>query len=316
MGIAEKIQDLYQRFGGLPGVTIECQKELLAIGISNSAASAEVFIQGAQVSRYQRHSDDEPLLFLSADCTYKQGVPLRGGIPICWPWFGALNKNEERIAKQYSNEILESAPAHGFVREREWQVDKIHMPSNNLTIIELSYVVDNSSVEECWPFPARLCYRIEIGNQLSVSLQVENIGEQSFVYSGALHSYFSIANIDNVFISSFDEVDYIDALDDWQIKKQKGDIVFDQEVDRIYQNSPKSITLHDGQRKINIDAQGSESTVVWNPWIEKSQKLTQFNDKDYLRMVCVETANAAGDIVELAPGQTHSLFVTMYPNVA
>ncbi len=310
MSIAEKIQDLYQRFGGLPGITIECQKELLAIGISNSAASAEVFIQGAQVSRYQRHTDEAPILFLSDDCAYKQGVSLRGGIPICWPWFGALNKNKECVTKQYSSTVIESASAHGFVREREWQVDNIRMPSNNLTIIELSYVIDGN-VEEYWPFETRLSYRIEIGQQLTVNLQVENISKQSFAYSSALHSYFSVANIDNVFISNFDEIAYIDALDHWQLKKQKGDIVFDQEVDRIYQVSPQSIMLHDGQRKINIDTQGSTSTVIWNPWIEKSQKLTQFNDKDYLRMVCVETANVADNVVELAPGQTHNLSVTV-----
>ncbi|MGH1485820.1 MAG: D-hexose-6-phosphate mutarotase [Cellvibrionaceae bacterium] len=301
MTFAETIQALFQSYGQLPGITIECQKELIAIGVENKAARAEVFLQGAQVSRYQRKGE-RPIIWLSQQCDYKEGTPLRGGIPICWPWFGDLDKNPEYLQKQFTPAFVTTAPAHGFVRNQVWDVKNISIPSDNLTIIELSYIISEGA-EPLWPFATELVYTIEVGQHLSTSLSVNNISQQAFTFSGALHSYFVVDSINNTFVNGFDGLSYVDALNNWEASQQEGDIDFDQEVDRIYQSSPKIITLIDGQRKIKLTNGGSKSTVVWNPWKDKAKRLSQFADDDYKTMVCIETANALDDVITLEPNE-------------
>ena len=252
MNINDTIQSLYKDYGQLKGVTIECQKELVAIGIKNQAATAEVFIQGAQITRYQG-IDESPTLFLSKACDYKKGSALRGGIPICWPWFGDLAKNPESV-KQLINDdqavTVTELPAHGFVRQRDWTVESIRTPADDLTIVELSYHVKD---EPLWPFDTLLTCRISIGAALSVSLHIANNSSQSFVFSAALHSYLAVNHIENVRVSGFDQCEYYDALDvndknEWQLKTQQGDITFSEEVDRVYQSSNAAVSINDKKR--------------------------------------------------------------------
>jgi glucose-6-phosphate 1-epimerase len=319
MDIAETIQGLYKRFGRLQGITIECQKELVAIGVSNTAASAEIFLQGAQISRFKR-KNQAPILFLSQQSSYKQGQSLRGGIPICWPWFGQLEKNNEIIINQYKGSTIESMPAHGFVRTMNWELDSIETPKKDLTILEFSLRLDPNVIDTAnsndyksiWPFLTRLRYRIEIGEKLTASFSVFNQDSQTFSYSAALHSYFSVDHINNVIISGFSKTYYIDALDQWIEKKQTDDIAFNKEVDRIYKSAPRAIILSDRNRLITLASTGSKSTVIWNPWIKKSKQLSQFADDEYQSMVCIETANAADDFISLNPGEEHimSLIIT------
>jgi glucose-6-phosphate 1-epimerase len=318
MNIAKTIQGLYKRFGRLQGITIECQKELVAIGVSNTAASAEIFLQGAQISRFKR-KNQAPILFLSKQASYKQGQSLRGGIPICWPWFGQLEKNNEIITRQYKDSMIESMPAHGFARTMNWELDSIEIIKHDLTVVEFSLYLDTSVIDKAknndnnfmWPFLTKLKYRIEIGEQLTASFTVCNQDSQDFAYSAALHSYFSIDHINNVIISGFSKTDYIDALDQWSEKKQIDDIAFNKEVDRIYKSSPKEIVLSDRNRVITLASTGSKSTVIWNPWIKKSKQLSQFADNEYQSMVCIETANAAEDFISLKPGEERSLTLTI-----
>jgi glucose-6-phosphate 1-epimerase len=310
MTLASTIQTLYQTYGHLKGITIECQNELVAIGIKNKAAVAEVFLQGAQLTRYQRASES-PVLFLSEGCRYKAGVSLRGGIPICWPWFGDLKKNPASVQQLLSEEIIANAPAHGFVRDRQWTMESISTPSDFLTILELSY--STTKAEPLWPYETALSCRIEIGDRVALQFSVKNCGDQPLVFSSALHSYFALEHIDDVTIQGFDQTPYIDALDEWKLKQQDGPIHFTEEVDRIYQTGCASVNIVDGRRQVKILSTGSNSTVVWNPWIEKSQRLSQFMSKDYQSMVCIETANAVNDVITLLPDQTHVLAFTAMP---
>ncbi len=317
MNIADKINDLYSRFGRLPGITIECHKDLVAIGVSNSAASAEIFLQGAQISRFQRKGGS-PVLFLSKQCIYKEGQALRGGVPICWPWFGVLEKNNELITAQYKNVDTASIMNHGFVRLMEWQLDNIEISNNNLTVLEFSLDLndDNNNLapvfyKKYWPFTTKLSYRVEIGKSLTASFVVSNKGSEPFSYTSALHSYFAVDHIKNAIISGFSKADYVDALDEWKQKTQLEDIAFNKEVDRIYKSSPHKIILSDRNRFIMLASQGSESTVIWNPWVDKSRQLSQFDDDEYQSMVCIETANALDDAVTLATGEEHRLMLTI-----
>ena len=324
MNMAEKIQALYQSYGELEGVSIECQKELIAIGITNECARAEIFLQGAQLTGYQRHGE-APVLFLSKDCQFKQGSPLRGGIPICWPWFGDLNKNSTEVKDQFSTSFIAAAPAHGFVRDIDWGVKDIRIvdAKETLVILECDIPLDNAFG---WPFSACLVYEVSIGETLKSRLTVKNSGDKPFTYSAALHSYFKVDSIMKTKITSLNNIFYIDALKGWDKYQQQDDVVFNREIDRIYLFSSDdkgssghgsqdhdlqghSIDLNDSKRVLKIESAGSASAVVWNPWVEKSKTLSQFSDDEYKSMVCVETANAADDMVTLAPSQKHILSV-------
>lgn len=312
--MAEKIHALYRSFGGLDGVSIECQKELIAIGVSNQSARAEIFLQGAQITAYQRHSED-PVLFLSRECQYKQGASLRGGIPICWPWFGDLSKNKIELQNQFSSDFIDGAPAHGFVRDLDWDVSDIRIIDNKETRLILECDIPFDSTKG-WPFAARLVYEVSVGEALKVTFSVKNRGDKPFIYSAALHSYFKVENIKKVSIPSLDNVFYVDAMKNWETFGQQGDVVFDREVDRIYSFSLDvhdvdgySIELNDTKRSLKIESAGSASAVVWNPWIEKSKRLSQFADDEYQKMVCIEIANAGDDLITLAPDQEHVLSI-------
>jgi glucose-6-phosphate 1-epimerase len=300
MNIGQQMQALYSRFDDIDEVKIELHKNLLAINIHNRAAEATVFLQGAQLTQYQPHKEP-PVIWLSPDCDYKVGSPLRGGIPICWPWFGALDKNPESIQQQVSSSVEQ---AHGFVRVLEWDIDFIKAISLDETELQMSLALDAS---ERWPFSCKLVLKFTIGARLTVCFEVHNNDSKAFVFTSALHSYFAISDINKTKISGLDSKPFIDALNDWEVFTQHGDITIDCEIDRIYETSGGDVQIVDSQwqRQISIVSNSSASVVVWNPWVEKSKRLSQFSDSNFKQMLCVESANIGGDSVALQPGDWH-----------
>ena len=306
--IGQQVQQLYSQFGDIPGITIEIHKSLLAINVLNDSAEATVFIQGAQVSHYKAHPQPA-CLWLSPECEYKTGQSLRGGIPLCWPWFGQLDKNPEAIRLQVPGD---QAPAHGFVRERDWCVDSIIADSSHSTRLTLSLDIAADD-EPLWPFNCRLEMEIVIADTLSIQFRVHNHSGKTMHYSTALHSYFAVNHIDHVSVSGLDQSEYLDCLDDWQSKNQQGPLTITSEVDRLYFPSEPIITINDQktQRRLLIESQNSHSAVLWNPWIDKAKRLSAFADAAYREMLCVETANAGKDYVSLDDGQSHELKLTI-----
>lgn len=302
MNLAEQMSDLYSRFGKQPGITIELHKSLIAIGVRNQAASATVFLQGAQLTHYQR-TQERPLIWLSPECDYRPGASLRGGIPVCWPWFGDLNRNPREVREQVA---IENSPAHGFVRSRDWQLDSIRQPTPSLTELTLSLDIAATS-EPLWPFASRLTLQISIGSKLTLDLSICNNDSSAFTFTSALHTYFAVATIDQSQVIGLEGCTYIDALDDWQRKQQNGAIRIDQEVDRIYLNVPKRMAISDpgNQRQISLSTHNSSDAVVWNPWIDKAQRLSCFAPAAYRDMLCVETGNIADNAITLSAGATH-----------
>lgn len=294
------MQALYSRFVNINEAKIELHKELLAINIHNRAAEATVFLQGAQLSHYQPHKE-QPVIWLSPECDYKVGTPLRGGIPICWPWFGGLDKNPESIQQQVSSSVEQ---AHGFVRAMEWEVDFIKAISLDETELQISLTLYS---RELWPFACKLVLKFTIGAQLTLRFEVHNIDSKPFFFTSALHSYFAIGDIAQTKISGLDGKAFIDSLHDWQIFTQHGDITIDRETDRIYETNREDIQIVDGKwnRQISIVSKSSANAVVWNPWVEKSKRLSQFSDSNFKQMLCIESANIGSNSVALQTGERH-----------
>ena len=306
--IGQQMQQLYSQFGELEGVSIELHKELLAIRIDNQQATATIFLQGAQLSHYQKNGE-QPTIWCSPHCDYQAGQPLRGGIPLCWPWFGDIKKNPAAI-QQLINQP--DASAHGFIRNRDWQLLKVEQPHAGLTQVELGLTLSEGE-EPLWPFATQLSLTISIGEQLQLHYTVHNQSPHSVVFSNALHSYFAVSDISQVQVNGLENLNYIDCTDKRSKQRQQGPVIIDKEVDRNYSGTYSDISLVDKrwQRVITLNVQGSNSAVLWNPWQDKAKRLSQFADNAYQQMLCIETANIDADSVELAHNESHQLTLTI-----
>ena len=246
--------------------------------VKTDHCTGEFFLQGAHVTEYQ------DLLFMSSQAVFAQGKALRGGIPICFPWFN-------------SHPLDANLPAHGWARTSPWQVLSTRFQDSAI-ITELGLIKDQF----------RLVYRIEMGGVLKVFFEATCQSDISCDYEVALHTYFRIGDIERVSISGdLKECGYYDQLTKLDHAASQEPIHFDQETDRIYYGTASSIAIQDPalERSIEIQSTGSQSTVVWNPWIEKSKRMSDFGDLEYRQMCCIETANVRRRSVRLEPGQTH-----------
>lgn len=295
MDLGEKIQTLYKKYGSLNGVTVELHKRLIAVSVKNKAASALIFLQGAQLAEYKR-SGEAPVTWLSDHCDYQAGTALRGGVPICWPWFGDLSRNPDKVKNQLSGDF----DAHGFVRNIEWELTGVELVGEDTTKVTLS--LDISSRDD-WKYPAQLRVIFTISSELSIQLQVINSGEHSFSFTNALHTYFTIGSIEHIQVDGLEGHDYLDTLNNWQIKKSNFPLKISEEVDRVYPNAPTQYVLIDNElgRRIKIETMNLPDLVAWNPWVDKSKRLTHFADDDYKQMICLESARLLDNAVTLEP---------------
>ena len=264
------------------------------INIETASASAKICTYGAQVLSFKPAATGEDILFLSPKSAYNDGRAIRGGVPICWPWFGDDPSGHGR-------------PAHGFARNQVWQVMQTSQNDNGTVSVTLQLLPGEFSYKY-WHCQFKLQFTVTIGDSLKMALTTENIDNESFVISQALHTYFNIGDIETLHLRGLDNYHYLDKTLNFAEKLQQGDISVVAETDRIYLHSPEQLFIEDAalNRRVIVESHGSQTTVVWNPW-NKAVTLNDMTSDAYKRFVCVETANAADDSIELAPGQSHTL---------
>lgn len=286
-------------------VALEQRDELTLLRVSNAHADALIALQGAQVLEFCAKGQ-RPLLWLSELAEFKRGQSIRGGIPVCWPWFGDITRNPEPVQRMAHGENL---PAHGIVRNQNWILESIIETAEHTQII-LSYTIW-AATQIDWPHNASVRLTVSVGKTLRLQLSTRNDSSEPLTLTQALHTYFAVSDIRQVEINGLEQTRYIDTLDAWREQTQLGSVEFAGETDRIYLGVPESIELVDRgwQRRIALRAQNSSSAIVWNPWIEKSKRLSQFADDAWQRMLCIETANVLSDSVTLAAGAEHTLDV-------
>jgi glucose-6-phosphate 1-epimerase len=274
---------------------IEIEHGFIYAEINNPMAHATVSTYSGQVLSYRPKDRQDDLLFVSDKAYYEDGKAIKGGIPICWPWFGADPENQGR-------------PAHGFVRNRQWQVTGSESLADGSTKIVMS-MTDNDATRALWPHSFRLDIEITVGNSLKVELVTHNTGNDSITISQALHTYFRVGNIGKVSVLGLDGIQYLDKTNDSARVTQSGPVTISGEVDRIYTDVTGDLTIDDSSlgRKIVITSSGCSTAVVWNPWVEIAASMADLDDDDYQRMLCVETANAGPETVEIAAGKTYRL---------
>ena len=265
------------------------------IEINNARAHATISTYSAQVLSYRPKNQQHDLLFVSDKAYYEDGKAIKGGIPVCWPWFGA---DPEDLGR----------PAHGFVRNRLWDVTASERLADGSTRGVLG-LVDNDETRKIWPHRFRLSIEITVGDSLRVALITRNTGDDKVTISQALHTYFYVGDIARVRVLGLDGLQYLDKVANYAEKTQSGPVVIDREVDRIYTGVSGELVIADESlgRRIRIVSSGCSTAVVWNPWAEGAAAMGDLDDEDYTRMICVETANAGPETIEIAAGGEYRL---------
>lgn len=260
--------------------------------IAAGGTEAEVALNGGQVLSF-RHAGEPPVLWVSRQAQYAAGKPVRGGVPVCWPWFGPHPDDAAR-------------PAHGFARTQLWEVLE-RGESDGGVFLRLG-LADSPPTRALWPHPFRLELTVSVGARLDIALAAHNPGPQPYRFGGALHSYFTVGDVAQIQILGLEGASYLDQLTG-ATHAQAGPITVAAEVDRVYRDTAATCAIDDPGlgRRITVAKAGSRSTVVWNPWAEKARRLSDLGDDEYPQFVCVETALAHEDSVELAPGASHTL---------
>lgn len=250
-------------------------------------STAEIYLHGAHITHFQK-TGEAPLLFMSAVSEFHPDKPIRGGVPVIFPWFGGR----------------EGFPSHGFARTVEWEI-----VSRNLN--------SDGSISVGFRLPAiasfEVHYIITVGQKLTLEMSVSNGSTKSASFENCLHSYFHIGAITTVSIAGLTGCSYIDKLRAGDFRETAGSFGIEREVDRVFLDTTATVEIIDPTlaRVIRVAKSGSRSTVVWNPWIEKSRAMPDFGDEEYHRMLCVESGNVAANKITLQPGGISTMKVEL-----
>lgn len=267
------------------------------IEIENFHARATLCLQGAQILTFQPR-DHEPVLWVSKAARYVAGKSVRGGVPVCWPWFGPHATDAQK-------------PAHGYARSAMWRVVESSALNDGATRLTLELETTPAN-RELWPHESSLQLHLSVGPSLVIEMVTRNNSAQAITVSEALHTYFHVSDIDAISVTGLEGCSYVDKVAGADALQQ-GAIRVSGETDRVYINTEAECVIHDPplHRRIRIGKSGSRSTIVWNPWTEKALKLGDMGDAGFRQMLCVETANALENAVLIPPGNEHRLTKTI-----
>jgi glucose-6-phosphate 1-epimerase len=271
--------------------SIKRKNSLDYLEISNANARAKIALQGAHLFHFQAKGK-KPLLWLSESSYFEKGKPIRGGIPVCWPWFGAHKSDK-------------SLPNHGFARTSLWE--HIATQEDKQETRVTLRLESSDETRRLWPFDFELTLEISVGAQLRLSLTTTNTGNKAFYLSQALHSYFAVSDISKVCVEGLEGKKYYNKVNDSFGNLQEGRLRFEEETDRIYEETSTPIVLRDEDETTVISSEGSHTAVVWNPGETLAKKMTDLSD--YRHMLCIENANALEDEPFIQPRQSHTLSV-------
>ena len=266
---------------------------LQAVRVSCPEAAGEMYLHGAHITSWKPAGRGE-VLFLSSRSRWEDGYAIRGGVPICFPWFGGKADDPQ-------------APAHGFVRTKSWQLESIAPVEDGISVS--MFTESDEKSKRWWPADFHLAYRVTFAAELILDLVVTNTGRTPLRFEEALHTYHRVENILKTRVAGLDMVQYIDKTDSNHRKIQNGEIAIVSETDRVYLNTSDPIEMEDPElrRRTRVAKENSRTTVIWNPWVQKARSMSDFEDNEWIQMICIETSNVADYAVDLAPGRQHSM---------
>ena len=234
------------------------------IEIEHQLFSAKVLLQGAQIIHFQ-WKNQQPLLWSTDASFYQEGKPFRGGIPICWPWFGKAQD-----------------PSHGFARINKW---KLFYREDKQDSVYLEFILNSDMLKlSYWPYIFLLKLKMYLGKELALSLSIDSDVETT----AALHSYFYTESIEQTSIHGLSH-SFFDQLNQQNVIRESSSLKIDEQIDRIYQSTLLNV-IQRPQDQIVIHHENASDVVVWNPWSEGSEKISDMKTQDYQHMICIETA--------------------------
>lgn len=280
---------------GIPGIArvSEGNGGLARVQITGAFGEGEMYLHGAHVTSWKPVGNEE-VIFVSAKSHWEEGQAIRGGIPICFPWFRAKSDDPH-------------APAHGFVRTKTWQLESIVKTENKVAVT--MFTQSDEHTRKWWPGEFRLMHRVTFGSELRLELVCKNTGIVPFRFEEALHTYNRIANIQDARAHGLDGVSYLDNTESNKEKTQRGDVVIASPTDNAYRNAQNNVDLLDPnkKRRIRLRKENSLSTVVWNPWSDGAARLQDLGDGEWKQFLCVEASNILDAAIHLAPGEEHRI---------
>jgi len=288
------IEELDRRFG-IPGVARVCHGRggLPRIQITTPQVEGEMYFHGAQVTSWKPAGNDD-VLFLSTKSRWQEGYAIRGGIPICFPWFRAKTDDP-------------NAPAHGVVRTKSWQLESI-VEQETGVVVSMSTDSDEQT-RRWWPAEFRLVLNVMFGSELTLDLVCTNTGKTDLCFEEALHTYNRVSDVASVGLQGLDAVQFLDNTDSNRVKVQHGDVTIASPTDSAFMGTQNDVDLTDPKfrRHIRLKKVNSLTTVVWSPWREGAARLADLGDGEWTQFLCVEASNILAASVTLAPGEQHNM---------
>jgi len=271
---------------------------LTRLSITNAHASAELYLHGAHLTRFQPRGH-QPLLWMSSASRFAADAAIRGGIPLCWPWFGAHATRTD-------------LPAHGFARLRPWRLAQTAVDAGGRTLVTLELTSDDAT-RALWPHQFRLTLLATVGAELTIELCIDNPGAEPLRCEEALHTYLAVADVEQVGIAGLQGATYLDKVRGLAAFRQDQPLTIRSEVDRVFLATTATVTVRDpaGARQLTIAKHGSAATVVWNPGAQKAAAMSDIGAGEWRGLLCVETANVKDHALTIPPGGQHRTSMTL-----
>lgn len=292
------LEELRKQFN-IPGVVeVEAGRgRLPKVAVTTDLATAEFYLHGAHLTQFQPRGE-KPVLFMSEESHFETGKPIRGGVPVCFPWFGPRAQPPD-------------SPAHGFARLRSWTLESCKRRADGAVYVVFALPSDEATMRY-WPHPfvMRLSFTVARSLEMMLEIQGSGSGSAGLTFEEALHTYLQVGDVRQVSVEGLENTSYLDKVDSGRAKTQPVEpIRISGETDRVFLNTRSTCVLRDPvlERSIIVEKEGSNSTVVWNPWIDKSRAMADFGDEEWPRMICIETANVGDGAVRLAAGESHRM---------
>lgn len=284
---------------GIPGVAriLAGNGGFPKVRITTDLAQGEIYLYGAQVTSWIPAGCEE-VLFLSNRSRWEAGYPIRGGIPICFPWF-----SDKKGSGQ--------APKHGFVRTREWRIDSIALQNDGSVAVVCKTESDHTT-HPCWPHRFQAFFSATFGRTLRLEFTVINEEPRTVSFEEALHTYLRVGRIEDIEIHGLDEATYLDFADSGRKKVQTGQVKIVSLTNRVY-DTQNPLAVHDAmlKRVLRTEKRNSKSTIIWNPWRTETKELHDLHPSEWQQMICVETGNVLSNGVSLLPGEKWTTCATL-----
>jgi len=261
--------------------------------IATKLAEAEIYLHGGHITHFQPR-EQKPMLFLSGKSWFEDGKPIRGGVPVCFPWFTTGLDGKQ-------------TPPHGFARLVDWELVSANQRDDGSIEVQLKFA-SNESTRKQWDADFEVDFRISIGLALGMDFRVRNTSSKPIRIEEALHTYLAVSDVRQVSVEGLANTRYSCTVPTPRNTTEgAAPIRIVEETDRIYWNTQSTCIVHDlgWKRRLIIEKTGSDTTVLWNPWIAKAKAMPDFGDDEWPYMLCIETCNVKECAVTIQPGQTH-----------